>query len=171
MTLNYQKILFVREDTMNALSHRFKPTKAGTKKLKYWKINLLKSSNLPCIVDEMSWRNVHWRLLPALVAHGPGRVDDAPVGGSRDAVVGPPLVPVCGNGNAKNDPNDKNGRNYFPNHFHFEGILRDVTVEMQLWHCSCNSEALCSRVKLLLLLVSSDNRYNVQLFLGGNTNV
>ena len=29
-----------------------------------------------------------------LVAHGPGGVDEAPVGGARDPVIGPPLVPV-----------------------------------------------------------------------------
>ena len=31
-----------------------------------------------------------------LVAHDPGRVDEAPVGGTRDTVVGPPLLPVPG---------------------------------------------------------------------------
>ena len=29
-----------------------------------------------------------------LVAHGPGRVDEAPVGGAGDAVICPPLIPV-----------------------------------------------------------------------------
>ena len=29
-----------------------------------------------------------------LVTHGPGRVDEPPVGGAGDAVIGPPLVPV-----------------------------------------------------------------------------
>ena len=33
-------------------------------------------------------------LLTDLVTHGPGRVDQAPVGRTRDPVVGPPLVPV-----------------------------------------------------------------------------
>ena len=34
------------------------------------------------------------QLFSDLVAHGPGRVDEAPVGGTRDAVICPPLIPV-----------------------------------------------------------------------------
>ena len=40
-----------------------------------------------------AWVNVDRGLGPPLVAHGPGGVDQAPVGRTGDALIGPPGCP------------------------------------------------------------------------------
>ena len=40
-----------------------------------------------------TWINVHRWLRPPLVTHGPGGVDEPPVGGAGDALIGPPWCP------------------------------------------------------------------------------
>lgn len=48
--------------------------------------------------------------LTDLVAHGPGRVDQSPVGRTRDPVVGPPLVPVGESGGGEAGEDEETGQ-------------------------------------------------------------